>query len=526
MTINPQLRLEKSSLIQDIFASGVVFLVALPLCMGIAIASGVPAAYGLITGIVGGTIVSAISGSPLQVSGPAAGLAVIVAEVIADRGLEMLGPIILLAGLFQLFAGIFKMGQIFRAISPAVIYGMLTGIGLLILMAQFHVMLGDKPRSNGLENLITIPKAIYSAIVAEQGSVIKTSAILGVISITSLIIWDRFKPRQLKLLPGALIAVVLATAIASIQNLPVRYVDIPSNVAEVIKFPTIESLLNTIKGPSILEAIGIAFIASAESLLSASAVDRLHQGERTNFDRELTAQGIGNAICGFLGVLPMTGVIVRSSVNVEAGAKTRLSGLLHGWWIFALAVAAPTLLKIVPTCSLAAILVVTGYKLIEVKHIRKLLKYGRFPVIIFFATAIGIFAIDLLTGVVLGIVLTAISLIYKFSHLNISVVKNETNHRVDVYLEGTVTFIKLPELAAFLERVPPNTELHVHLEKLTYIDHSCFDFFSNWAKQQETRGSTLVLEWEGLEERSRKPMETTQKAKNTDKSASARKSSP
>jgi MFS superfamily sulfate permease-like transporter len=509
MINDPPITFEKPSYIKEILASGVVFLVALPLCMGIAIASGVAPASGLVTGIIGGVFVAAISGSPLQVSGPAAGLAVIVAEVIKNHGIEMLGPIILLAGLFQLLAGVFKLGQIFRAISPAVIFGMLTGIGILILVAQFHVMLGDKPGSHGLKNLITIPNAIHKAIFAGEGNVTQISALIGVTSILTLIIWDKFKPKKLKLLPGALIAVILATAIANVMNLPIKYVDVPANLMEVIRFPSIENITNLFRGAPILEAFGIAFIASAESLLSASAVDRMHQGERTNFDRELAAQGFGNTICGLLGVLPMTGVIVRSSVNVEAGAKTRLSALLHGWWIFALAVIAPGVLRIIPISCLAAILVVTGYKLIEVEHVRKLMKYGNLPVAIFFATALGIFITDLLTGVVVGIVLTAITLIYKFSHLTISLVKDETNHRIDLYLEGAATFIKLPTLAAFLERIPPKTDLHIHVDKLAYIDHSCFDLFSNWAKQQEKMGSTLTIEWEGLEQLFHKPLDMT-----------------
>ncbi|MFN6572544.1 SulP family inorganic anion transporter [Dendronalium sp. ChiSLP03b] len=498
---------DKLSLTRDIPASFVVFLVALPLCMGIAIASGVPPARGLITGIVGGIVVSAVSGSPLLVSGPAAGLAVIIAEIVQQYGIEMVGPILLLAGLIQFLAGIFKLGQLFRAMSPAVIYGMLAGIGILIFASQFHVMLDDKPRTHGIENLIAIPSTIYKAIFPMDGSVHHIAALLGLTTIIIIILWDKFKPRSLKLLPGALIGVIVTTTIATVYRLPIDYVDVPANLLEAIQLPTLSSLPSLIQAPVLLEAIAIAFIASAESLLSAVAVDRLHTGPRTDFDRELAAQGFGNMVCGLLGALPMTGVIVRSSVNVEAGAKTRFSAMLHGVWLLVLVIAAPFLLAMIPTSSLAAILVFTGYKLIEVEHIRQLKKYGRFPLVIFFATLVGIVTTDLLTGVLIGILLTAMTLIYKMSILNIHV-EHHNDRQIDIHLQGAATFVQLPKLANTLEQVPPGTELHIYLDKLAYIDHSCLDLLSMWAKQQQQMGSTLIVQWDGLVERNRKPFAT------------------
>lgn len=489
----------------DLVASLVVFLVALPLCLGIAIASGVPPARGLVTAMVGGIIVGAISGSPLQVSGPAAGLAVIVWELVRTYGIEMLGPILFLAGLIQLLAGVFKLGQVFRAISPAVIYGMLAGIGVLIFASQFHVMFDTKPRAHGLENLISIPSSIYKGIFTGNGSSHQIAALVSIITIITLILWDKFKPKTLKLLPGALIAVMVATAIASVMKLPIQYVNVPNNLSETIHFPTLENLQRLWQAPLLMQAIAIALIASAESLLSAAAVDRLHQGPKTNFDRELAAQGFGNMICGAIGALPMTGVIVRSSVNVEAGAKTRLSTILHGVWLLALVAAAPSVLKLIPTSSLAAILVVTGYKLVKVEDIRKLQRLGRIPMFIYFATLGAIVASDLLTGVLLGIALTALKLIYKVSQLAIYLDRDEKNERIDVYLEGAATFIRLPKLAKVIEQIPPGTEIHIHLEMLTYIDHSCLDFLSMWEKQQEQTGSTIITQWDGLVERYRRP---------------------
>jgi len=494
------------SITNDVVASFVVFLVALPLCMGIAIASGVPPALGLVTGIVGGIIVGPIAGSPLQVSGPAAGLAVIIWELVREHGIEMLGPILLLAGLIQLLAGVFKLGQLFRAISPAVIYGMLAGIGVLIFASQFHVMFDIKPHAHGLENLISIPSSIYKGIFPPEGSSHHTAAFIGIITIITLVLWDKFKPRRLKLLPGALIGVVVATALATVMQLPIQYVNLPENLGETIHFPTVENLQRLLQLPVMIEAVAIAFIASAESLLSAAAVDRLHQGSRSNFDRELAAQGFGNMVCGVFGALPMTGVIVRSSVNVEAGAKTRLSAILHGVWLLALVTVTPSVLKLIPTSSLAAILVVTGYKLVKVEDIQKLRQYGRIPLFIYFATLGGIIADDLLFGVLLGLVLSAIKLIYKVSHLTIRLERDEKNQQIDVYLQGTATFIRLPQLAKVLENIPPGNEIHLNLEMLTYIDHSCLDFLSMWEQQQNQMGSRIVVEWDGLLERYRKPL--------------------
>ncbi|MBL8234728.1 MAG: SulP family inorganic anion transporter, partial [Bryobacterales bacterium] len=233
---------QKSLFRQDFLASVVVFLVALPLCMGIAIASGVPPAAGLLTGIIGGLIVGSFSGAPLQVSGPAAGLVVIVFKLVQDHGVAMLGPVVLLAGAFQMLAGALRMGQWFRAITPDVIYGMLAGIGVLIFAGQFHVMLDDKPRASGLENLLSIPEAIYKGIFPIDGSPHEIAAIVGLSSILILVLWTKFRPAAMKFIPGALVAVLTASTVAAIQGLEMKYVDVPASLLAAIQIPTLESL--------------------------------------------------------------------------------------------------------------------------------------------------------------------------------------------------------------------------------------------------------------------------------------------
>lgn len=325
----------RSNFGKDAMASVVVFLVALPLCMGISIASGVPPTAGLITGIVGGLVVGLLAGSPLQVSGPAAGLTVLVWQIVQQHGLPMLGVIVLLAGLMQLAAGMMKLGQWFRAVSPAVIHGMLAGIGVLIFSSQFHVMLDSKPIGNGIDNLLGIPTALSQALSAGGAPV--EALCIGLLTITVIALWAGFAPKRLKVLPGPLVAVTVAVAVAALLQLKIKYIpdllknpDDINNIWSVIQYPTLENLKRVFDGDIWIAAASVAFIASAETLLCASAVDQMHQGPRTKYDKELTAQGVGNAICGLLGVLPMTGVIVRSSANVDAGGKNPHFG--HSAW--------------------------------------------------------------------------------------------------------------------------------------------------------------------------------------------------
>ncbi len=346
----------KATFGRDFLASVVVFLVALPLCMGISLASGMPPTAGIITGIVGGIVVGMISGAPLQVSGPAAGLSVLVWQLVDQFGLQMIGVIVLFAGLIQLVAGLCKLGQWFRAVSPAVINGMLAGIGVLILASQFHVMLDYKPIGNGLQNLFGIPTSLMNAI-SEGGTHVQALGI-GVLTIATIFAWSGFAPKSWRLFPAPLVGAIVGIGAAMLLGFTdIKYVDVPDNIWSTTIFPTPEKLWRITEWPVLVGAISIAFIASAETLLCATAVDQMHKGPRTKYDRELAAQGVGNTICGFLGVLPMTGVIVRSGANVEAGAETRASAIMHGVWLLLFVSALPFTLRYIPLSALAAILV-------------------------------------------------------------------------------------------------------------------------------------------------------------------------
>jgi MFS superfamily sulfate permease-like transporter len=492
-----------SSYGRDLLASVVVFLVALPLCMGIAIASGLPPTAGIITGIIGGIMVGFLAGSPLQVSGPAAGLTVIVLEIVQKQGVEMLGVIVLFAGLLQLAAGVFKLGQWFRAVSPAVIHGMLVGIGVLILASQFHVMLDRAPIGSGIENLAGIPGALWSALTT--GDAHFAAGMVGALTIATIFLWGSFAPKSLKIIPAPLVGVVVGMLAAAVFQLgSIKYVEVPDNIWSVTVFPTPERLMRIVEPAVLIGAISIAFIASAETLLCATAVDQMHSGPRTRYDKELAAQGVGNTLCGALGVLPMTGVIVRSSANVEAGAVSRNSAILHGVWLLVFASLLPFTLRYVPVSTLAAVLVYTGYKLAYPKIVPALLKFGRGEVIIFAVTVVTIVLTDLLKGVVLGLVLSLIKLLYAFSHLVIRKEEKPQENRVDLYLSGSATLIRLPLLASTLEGLKPNAHVHVHIDELDYIDHACIDLLSSWDRQHQVSGGSLEIEWEGLTEKYKK----------------------
>lgn len=485
---------------RDFMASVVVFLVALPLCMGISIASGMPVATGIVTGIIGGIIVGSFSGSPLQVSGPAAGLAVLVLQFVQANGPEMLGIAVLFAGALQLAAGSLKLGQWFRAVSPAVIHGMLAGIGILIFVAQFHVMLDGTPIGTGIENLLGIPGALYDAVKAGDSHL--TAGEIGLLTIVVIAGWGSFAPKALRVIPAPLAGVVVAMIAAAVFHLDdVKYVVVPDNIWSVSILPTWDNLQRIIEMPILIGAISIAFIASAETLLCATAVDQMHSGPRTKYDQELSAQGVGNMLCGLLCVLPMTGVIVRSGANVEAGAQTRASAILHGVWLLLFASVLPFTLRYIPTSALAAVLVFTGYKLAYPKILPTLLKFGYGEVVIYAVTIATIVFTDLLKGVVLGLALSLGKLLYAFSHLVIRKVESKEENRVDLHLEGSATLIRLPAIAGVLEDLKPDAHVHVHIDALDYIDHACIDLLTGWDKQHRASGGSLEIEWEGLTKR-------------------------
>lgn len=481
---------------RDFTASIVVFLVAMPLCMGIAIASGVPPEKGLITGIIGGIVVGLFAGSPLQVSGPAAGLAVIVFEFVAEHGLSALGPMLLLAGILQFVAGWAKMGGLFRSISPAVVHGMLAGIGALIVIGQFHILFDAQPMSNGVANIAAMPARILGLSPFDLQAA-ELALAIGLLTIGVMLGWEKIRPKGMGLVPGALLAVVAATLAAWGLGLDIARIDVPESIVGAV-VPPDGNFLSPLAQPAILvAALAIAFIASAETLLSAAAVDRMHNGVRTDYDKELRAQGIGNLLCGIAGALPMTGVIVRSSANVQAGARTRLSTILHGIWILGFVALLPWLLREVPMAALGGILVVTGWRLVSLKHVRHLYtSYGLLPAAIWAVTFILVVAVDLLTGVLVGLALTLVELIPHVRNLSLRVDERHAPDDTTLALSGTATFVSLTRLNRVLENCP-TCRVRLDLGELRAMDHTTLEAVSEWLNRR--RGSGLVVEVAGPE---------------------------
>lgn len=488
----------------DLPASLVVFLVALPFCLAIAKATGAPPEAGFITGIIGGMLVGALAGSPLQVSGPSVGLVVILLDVVQRHGLERLGVVVALAGLLQVAAGTLRLGQWFRAASPAVVMGMLAGIGVVLFAQQFHVMVDDPPAREPWRNIVTIPAAVWNGLTDSHDGhpEHQEAAVVGLLALLVLLLWKVVVPERLRVIPAVLAAVVLATAVTAALSWQVQRVAF-SGLASGIRLPNFATLPATLTDGSIwLAAAVVALVASAESLLSSVAVDRMHRGPRTRYDQELTAQGIGNAVSGVLGSLPLAGGIVRSVTNVQAGARSRYATILHGLWVLVFVLSVPGLLRLIPTSALAAIIALTGVRLVGAPAIRGLWRESRAEALICLATALAVVFVDLLSGVALGVALSVGRLVHTFSRLRVRRRPSPAGGRTTFVLEGAATFLRLPKLAAALEAVPPGETLHLDIRGLGYIDHACMALLVTWEKQHLESGGRLVLDWETLRMRS------------------------
>ncbi|MFI1657495.1 SulP family inorganic anion transporter [Streptomyces sp. NPDC020472] len=471
---------------QDFAASLVVFLVALPLCVGVAVASGVPAELGLVTGVVGGIVTGLLRGSSLQVSGPAAGLTVLVFEAVTEFGLATLGVIVLAAGLLQLVMGALRLGRWFRAISVAVVEGMLAGIGLVIIAGQLYAAAGLKAPASGVDKILGLPGAVFDAF---GGTAAPVSLAVGAGTIAVLVGWKHL-PKQARTVPGALAAVILATAVTLAFGLPVATVEVNGLVGSV-RLPGADAL-GELADPAVLGTVlAFTLIASAESLFSAAAVDRLHDGPRTRYDEELMAQGAGNAVCGVLGALPMTAVIVRSSANVAAGAKTKASRVLHGVWLLLFAALLPGALALIPLPALAGILIHAGWKLIPFRGVAALWRAHRGEALILVATAVAIVTVNMFEGVLIGLALSVAKTAWETSHVRLEVVDKGAGP-LQAHLSGNATFLRLPKILDSLEALPQDRPIVVDVSGLHHLDHACRTALETWAERHSAAGTDPV----------------------------------
>lgn len=471
---------------QDFAASLVVFLVALPLCVGVAVASGVPAELGLVTGIVGGLVTGVMRGSSLQVSGPAAGLTVLVFEAVREFGLPVLGVLVLASGLLQLAMGALRLGRWFRAISVSVVEGMLAGIGLVIIAGQLYAAAGLKAPASGLDKILGLPGAAVDAL-DSTGAL--ASLAVGAGTVAVMVLWKRL-PQKARTVPGALAAVVLATLATLAFSLPVATVEV-RGLLGAIQPPGAEAF-GELANPAIIGSIlAFTLIASAESLFSAAAVDRLHDGPRTEYDKELMAQGTGNAVCGALGALPMTAVIVRSSANVQAGARTKASRVLHGVWLLLFAALLPSALALIPLPALAGILVHAGWKLIPFRGLVSLWRGHRGEALILVVTAVSIVVVNMFEGVLIGLALSVAKTAWEASHIRLEVVDKGAGP-VQAYLSGNATFLRLPKILDSLEALPQDRPVELDLSGLHHLDHACRTALESWAERHSAVGTEPV----------------------------------
>ncbi|MET9886855.1 SulP family inorganic anion transporter [Streptomyces sp. NPDC006430] len=457
---------------EDFGASVVVALVALPLCVGVAVASGVPAELGIVTGVVGGLVTGWFRGSSLQVSGPAAGLTVLVYEAVQTHGAAALGVLVLAAGMMQLGMGALRLGRWFRAISVAVVHGMLAGIGLVLIAGQLYALGGVQGPHGTLAKLGAVPGLF--------GRVDWAAVALGAGTIAVLVAWRRL-PARLRLVPGALVGVAAATAASVLLRLPVETVHVTGVLAAVAP-PDWEDFGVLASSGAFGTVIALALIASAETLFSAAAVDRMHDGPPTHYDRELMAQGVGNTVCGLLGALPMTAVIVRSAANVEAGARTRASRILHGGWLLVFAVALPQLLQVVPLAALAGVLLHAGWKLLPVRAVAGLWKTHRGEAVVLVATAAAIVATNLFEGVLVGLGLAVAKAAWETSQVHIEGVWEGGELHVQVM--GSASFLRLPKLLDELDALPTGQPVRLDLSGLRHLDHACLTALRGWEQNR------------------------------------------
>lgn len=501
----------QTSLLQTDWKSGIsVFLVALPLCLGIALASGAPLFAGLLSGIVAGIVVSILSGSEISVSGPAAGLTVIVATAIKDLGsYEGFLVAVILAGVFQIILGFIKAGKFSAYFPESVIKGMLVAIGIVIILKQIPHALGDDQDYEGefefeqvANHQNTITEIIRSFIDFNYGAVIISFACLAL-----LIFWDYAGRKNInffKVFPSALAAVLLGVSINEIYavlkpdyylgNSPVHMVSMPilnsfQDFQKVLIFPDFSFLGNV---HTYTVAITLAIVASLESLLSLEAGDSIDPQKRiSSSDKELVAQGVGNTIVGFLGGLPLTSVVVRTSANVYAGGKTRMSSMVHGVLLLASVVFIPMLMNRIPLSALAAILLMVGYKLAKPSVFKRVYKEGYDQYIPFATTIIIIIFKDLLFGIFIGTFVGLLFVVFTNFRSVISVIRE--GNTVLIKFNKDVSFLNKPRIKNILMSLKEGDEVLIDGSRANFIDHDIFTLLYTFKKGSKSKGIEVVF---------------------------------
>jgi MFS superfamily sulfate permease-like transporter len=489
----------------DLPAGLSVFLVALPLCLGIALASGAPLYAGILSGIIGGMMVSLLSGSQLAVSGPGAGLTTLVAASIVSLGdYKLFLLAVMVAGLFQLLLGLFKLGAVANYFPSSVIKGMLAAIGIILVSKQIPLALGyDKPDfwTSGFIKLFSADN-FFGNIENFNHHITRGAILITTISLLVLILLQQPFAKKLKVIPAPLLVVVIGvivnilfTNIASDFSLKqTQLVNISSNIFENISFPDFSRIFST--SEIWKDGILIGLLATLETLLCVEAVDKLDKRNRiTPVNRELIAQGIGNITCGLLGAIPITSVVVRGSANVDAGGRTKLSAFTHGLFLLLAVMLVPFLLNKIPYASLAAILLITGYNLTKPKLYRNMWSLGRKQFIPFMITIIVILSTDLLLGVSIGLLISVYYIVqsnFKIEY-NITQTKHLGIETQYIKLNHNVTFLNKVKLRKTLDEVPEYSILTIDGSESRLIDYDILEIISEFHRKAHDRHIELHL---------------------------------
>lgn len=470
----------------DVSASIAVFLIALPLSLGIALATGAPLQAGLVAAAVGGLVAGRLGGSPLQVSGPAAGLTVVTADLIQRYGWRTTCAITVLAGLAQLGLGCLRVARTALAVSPAIVHGMLAGIGVTIAVAQLHIVLGGTPQSSVLANLRALP--------AQLAQVGPATVAVSALTLALLLLWPRIPGRAGRLLhkiPAALVAVAGASAAAALAGLTLPEVDLPSWSSH--------ALAGLPEGPVlglVAAVLTTTLVCSVQSLLGAVAVDKMAAArpglatrvKRSNLNRELLGQGAANIVSGSLGGLPVAGVAVRSSANVHAGAVSRNSTMLHGVLVVIAALLMVPVLEFIPLASLAALVMAVGIQMVSLHHIRTVTRHRE--ALVYAVTTLGVVFLGVLEGVVLGVAVAVAVALHRVARTRITHDEQEGVHHVHV--RGQLTFLAVPRLSRALHLVPQGARVVVELDG-SFMDHAAFESLQDWQNTHTAQGGTVEL---------------------------------
>ncbi len=495
----------------DLPASVVVFFVALPLCLGIALASGAPLFSGVIAGIIGGVVVGALSGSKIGVSGPAAGLAAIVLTAIGTLGgFENFLVAVVLGGVIQVVFGILKAGVIGYYFPSSVIKGMLTGIGIIIILKQIPHFFGYDPDPEGDWAFFQVDgENTFSEILNTVNNISPGATLVAVIGLSILLLWDKVlskKGKIFQLVQGPLVAVAVGiiffiltqnSEALAISSEHLVKVPVPEDAASFLgqfSFPNFSAIAN----PAVwVTAFTIALVASLETLLCVEATDKLDPEKNvTPTNKELLAQGAGNILSGLVGGLPITQVIVRSSANIQSGGKSKLSTILHGFLLLISVILIPTLLNMIPLSVLAAILFIVGYKLAKPALFATMYKLGWKQFVPFIVTVLGIVFTDLLVGISLGLAVGIVVILlksYQNSHfLHIEDVSNG-KHKIKMTLAEEVTFFNKGAILKELDSLPRDTYLELNLLKTRYLDIDIIEILDDFSVKAKERNIDIQL---------------------------------